>query len=191
MRDRALSTPFRKYGLRLRGTLAGILLLAALPVLALEVGANAPDFAARASLGGKEFRFSLSEALAKGPVVLYFYPAAFTSGCTIEAHKFAEASDRFRELGATVVGISGDDIDTLHKFSVSECRSKFAVAADPEFAIARSYDAKVLLLPYAKRISFVITPDAKIRYVHSAMSPDEHVTKTMAAVEAWRTENPG
>ncbi len=161
---------------------------ATLPAHALEVGASAPDFTAPASLGGKEFQFSLAEALKKGPVVLYFYPAAFTSGCTIEAHQFAEATDRFRALGATVIGVSKDDIDTLNKFSLSECRSKFAVAADPDLKIARSYDAKVPVLSFASRTSFVITPDGKVSYVYSAMSPSEHVANTLAAVEAWRAK---
>jgi peroxiredoxin len=95
---------------------------------ALNPGDTAPDFNALASLGGNVFTFSLAEALRKGPVVLYFYPAAFTTGCTIEAHDFADAVDAYRALGA-VIGISHDDIDTLKRFSVSECRSKFAVAA--------------------------------------------------------------
>src|SRR5688572_22878786 len=97
---------------------------------ALPNGTQAPDFTAQASLAGKPFTFSLSEALKQGPVVLYFYPAAFTSGCTIEAHNFAEATDQFKALGATVIGVSNDDIETLHRFSVSEFRNKFGVAAD-------------------------------------------------------------
>ena len=103
-----------------------------------SVGKPAPDFTTTASLAGKPFEFHLAEALKTGPVVLYFYPAAFTKGCTVEAHLFAEATDDFAALGATVIGVSKDDIDTLHKFSVSECRSKFAVAADPDLKIARS-----------------------------------------------------
>ncbi|TDU26650.1 peroxiredoxin [Panacagrimonas perspica] len=173
--------------LRLRNTLAGLLLAVTLPVLAaLEVGATAPEFTAQATLGGKEFQFSLAEALKKGPVVLYFYPAAFTKGCTIEAHKFAEATEQFNALGATVIGVSKDDIETLHKFSISECRSKFAVAADPGLKIAKSYDAKVPVLAYADRTSFVIVPGGKIQYVYSAMNPDMHVANTLAAVQAWK-----
>ena len=114
--------------------------LAAGPALAaLADGTQAPDFTAQASMGGKEFTFSLSDALKKGPVVLYFYPAAFTSGCTVEAHDFADATDKFAALGATVIGVSHDKIETLDKFSVSECRSKFAVAADPD-----EYDHQIL-----------------------------------------------
>ncbi len=99
---------------------------------ALPVGSDAPAFTTQASLGGKVFDFKLSDALKKGPVVLYFYPAAFSKGCTIEAHDFAEAIDKYQALGATVIGISADDIETLNKFSVSECRSKFAVASDAD-----------------------------------------------------------
>jgi len=161
-------------------------LLGGAALATLKVGAQAPDFSATATLGGTPFPFHLAEALKKGPVVLYFYPAAFTKGCTVEAHLFAEATDEFNALGATVIGVSKDDIDTLNRFSVSECRSKFAVAADPELAIARAYDAKVPLLSYADRTSFVILPDASVAYVHSALKPDDHVKNTLAAVKAWK-----
>ena len=114
----------------------------ALPVwAALPDGAQAPDFSTDASLAGKTFKFSLAEALKKGPVVLYFYPAAFTPGCTVEAHEFAEATDKFAALGATVIGVSHDPIDKLNKFSVSECRNKFAVASDGDGSIMKKYDA--------------------------------------------------
>src|SRR6516164_5766866 len=106
---------------------------------ALKPGDQAPDFTTQASLGGSVFTFSLAEALKKGPVVLYFYPAAFTTGCTIEAHEFAEATDKFKKLGATVIGVSHDPIDKLAKFSVSECRSKFAVASDADGGIMKQY----------------------------------------------------
>ncbi|MBV8063729.1 MAG: peroxiredoxin, partial [Nevskia sp.] len=119
---------------------AAVLALLALPALAaLKPGDKAPDFTAQASLGGKVFSFSLAEALKQGPVVLYFYPAAFTPGCTVEAHDFAEAMDQYKALGATVIGVSHDDIDKLNKFSVSECRSKFAVAADADQSIMKAY----------------------------------------------------
>lgn len=166
---------------------AALLLLAAAPAwAAIAVGTRAPDFTAPASLGGKQFQFTLSEALKAGPVVLYFYPAAFTSGCTVEAHAFAEATEKFKALGATVIGVSKDDIATLDKFSVSECRSKFAVAADPELKIAKSYDAKLPLLGYADRASFVIGQDGSVAYVYSALSPDKHVANTLAAVQALK-----
>jgi peroxiredoxin len=163
-----------------------LLLIAAQPAsAALAVGAKAPDFSAQASLGGEQFTFSLAEALKQGPVVLYFYPAAFTKGCTIEAHDFAEATDQFKALGATVVGISHDDIVTLDKFSVSECRSKFAVAADPMGKVIDAYDVKMPLLPKANRTSYVIAPDHSILLEYTDHSPDEHVARTMAAVKAW------
>lgn len=153
----------------------------------LTVGAKAPDFSAKASLGGKEFDFSLAQALKNGPVVLYFYPAAFTKGCTIEAHDFAEATDQFKALGATVIGVSHDDVATLDKFSVSECRSKFAVAADPDGTVIQAYDAKMsVFLPMSARTSYVIAPDHTVLLEYTAMSPDEHVARTMDAVKKWK-----
>src|SRR6202166_267288 len=127
--------------------------LVATPAFAsLQVGAKAPDFAAAASMGGKQFKFALGDALKKGPVVLYFYPAAFTPGCTIEAHNFAEATDKFKALGATVIGVSHDNIETLNKFSVSDCRNKFAVASDADQKITKDYDAVLAQKPeYANR----------------------------------------
>lgn len=154
---------------------------------ALDTGADAPDFTADAALAGKSFTFTLSEALKKGPVVVYFYPKAFTSGCTVEAHLFAEATEKFTELHATVIGVSSDDIETLRKFSVEECRNKFSVAADPDGKIISSYDVKLLPLgSRASRTSFVITPDRKIFYVYKAMSPDDHVKNTLEAVKRWQ-----
>jgi peroxiredoxin len=158
---------------------------------ALKVGDAAPDFTAPASIGGTEFNFSLAEALKKGPVVLYFYPAAFTKGCTIEAHDFADAVDQYKALGATVIGVSHDDIKKLDDFSTSECRSKFAVAADPDHKVIKAYDAELGGHPeYADRISYVITPDWKIAYVYASMNPDQHVANTLAAVKAWRDAHP-
>jgi len=158
---------------------------------ALPVGAPAPDFTAKASLGGKEFDFSLSQALKKGPVVLYFYPAAFTKGCTIEAHDFAEATDKFAALGATVIGVSHDGIETLDKFSVSECRSKFAVAADPDGKVISAYDAQLMRIPaLANRTSYVITPDHKVAFTYTDMNPDQHVALTMDAVQKWKAAQP-
>lgn len=166
------------------------LLLALAPAeAALSVGAAAPDFSAEAALGGNSFVFSLDEALKKGPVVLYFYPAAFTKGCTLEAHDFAEATPEFAALGASVIGVSHDDIATLKKFSVSECRSKFAVAADPDGKVIAAYDAKMPLLAYAERVSYVITPDHKVVLVYSSLDPDQHVAKTLAAVKAWKDKH--
>jgi peroxiredoxin len=165
--------------------------VAAGPALAaLADGTQAPDFTAQASIGGKEFTFSLADALRKGPVVLYFYPAAFTSGCTVEAHDFADATEKFAALGATVIGVSHDKIETLDKFSVSECRSKFAVAADPDESIIKSYDAVLWLKPeYANRTSYVIAPDGKILTSYTSLNPDKHVETTMAAVQKWHDEH--
>jgi len=156
---------------------------------ALNVGAPAPDFSTQASLGGKVYTFSLSEALKKGPVVLYFFPAAFTQGCTIEAHNFAEATDEYKSLGATVIGVSTDNIDTLNKFSVSECRGKFAVAADGDGKIMKAYDAVHDKRPeYAQRISYVISPQGKILYEYTDMNPDSHVANTMRALRDWKAK---
>jgi peroxiredoxin len=166
-----------------------IALLAAAPAAqaALKPGAKAPPFKTTASLGGKAITFDLQAALKKGPVVLYFYPAAFTPGCTVEAHRFAEATDDFRKLGATVVGVSRDDIDKLHKFSVSECRSKFAVASDKDGTITRAYDAVLLKKPeYADRTSYVIARNGTIAYEYTSLNPDKHVENTMAAVKALK-----
>jgi thioredoxin-dependent peroxiredoxin len=158
---------------------------------ALRVGDPAPDFTTQASIGGTVFTYSLREQLKKGPVVLYFYPAAFTKGCTIEAHDFADATDRYKELGATVVGVSHDTIDTLNKFSVSECRSKFPVAADADQTIMKSYDAVLAIkTQYANRTSYVIAPDGRIIYEYTALDPDKHVENTLAAVRKWRAEHP-
>src|SRR4029077_8372803 len=135
-------------------------LLTAVPVYAaLPDGSKAPDFSTDASLAGKAFKFSLADALKNGPVVLYFYPAAFTPGCTVEAHEFAEATEKFKALGATVIGVSHDPIDKLNKFSVSECRNKFAVAADDDGSVMKEYDAVLPVKPdYANRTSYVIAP---------------------------------
>jgi peroxiredoxin Q/BCP len=154
---------------------------------ALPEGASAPDFTTQASLAGRPFDFSLARALAKGPVVLYFYPAAFTPGCTREAHDFAEATARFEALGATVIGVSPDDIETLNRFSVSECRNKFAVAADTDGSIMKAYDAVLKDEPkYADRTSYVIAPSGEIIYAYTEMNPEHHVKNTLAAVAKWQ-----
>jgi peroxiredoxin Q/BCP len=154
---------------------------------ALPVGANAPDFTAQAALGGKVFTFSLADALKKGPVVLYFYPKAFTKGCTAEAHDFAEASAKFEALGASLIGMSNDDIDTLKEFSVKECRNKFPVAADAGAHIMKQYDAALWLKPdTADRISYVISPAGKVVYTYSSMNPEHHVENTLQAVHQLR-----
>ena len=170
---------------------AATVLAAALPVYAaLPDGTRAPDIQTQATLAGKEFQFSLADALKKGPVVLYFYPAAFTPGCTVEAHEFAEATAKFHELGATVIGVSHDPIEKLDRFSVSECRNKFAVASDADGSIMKAYDSVLPTHPeYANRTSYVIAPDGRIVYSYTAMDPDKHVENTMAAVRKWREEH--
>ncbi len=157
---------------------------------ALRTGDHAPDFTAPASIGGDVFTFNLKSALKKGPVVLYFYPAAFTKGCTIEAHNFADAMDDYRALGATVIGVSHDNIDTLNKFSVSECRSKFPVAADTDQKIMKSYDAILPAKPeYANRTSYVIDPTGEIIYSYTDLKPENHVDNTLAVLKAWVAKN--
>ncbi|WBO21059.1 peroxiredoxin [Sphingomonas abietis] len=156
---------------------------------ALPVGAQAPDFTTQATLAGKPFAFHLADALKKGPVVLYFYPAAFTSGCTVEAHDFAAATDRFHALGATVIGVSRDPIATLNRFSVTECRNRFAVAS-ADGKLVDAYHVKLPLLAKSNRTSFVIAPDGKILFEYSALDPAGHVDKTMAAVQQWRAQHP-
>lgn len=166
------------------------LLLASWPAQAeLRTGSKAPDFTAEASLGGNQFTFALEEALRRGPVVLYFYPAAFTSGCTVEAHEFAEARDDFTAAGATIIGVSSDDIATLKRFSVSDCGSKFAVAADPDLHVIKAYEAGLPLLRYAKRTSYVIAPDGAVLYAYTDMDPEPHITNTLAAVRKGHAEH--
>ncbi|WP_321794503.1 peroxiredoxin [Caballeronia sp. J97] len=156
----------------------------------LKPGDAAPDFTAQASLGGNVYDYSLADALKKGPVVLYFYPAAFTKGCTIEAHEFAEAVDQYKAEGATVIGVSHDNIDTLKKFSVSECRSKFPVAADADSKIIRSYDASMpMKSTMANRVSYVIAPDGRVIYEYTSLSPDQHVANTLQALRDWNAKH--
>ncbi len=171
--------------MHLRNSLSfGLALLCASSWAALPVGAPAPVFQAEAALGGKTSAFALQDALKKGPVVLLFYPKAFTSGCTVEAHLFAEATPKFQTLGATVLGMSNDDIDTLKRFSVEACRNKFAVAADAGGKIMKAYDA-TLMLGMADRISYAISPDGKVLASHVSMKPEGHVVAMMKAVEQW------
>jgi peroxiredoxin Q/BCP len=171
---------------------AGIamLMLSTAAQATLAVGAKAPNIETQVSLAGTPMPFSLKAALKKGPVVLYFYPAAFTKGCTIEAHDFAEATDDFAKAGATVIGMSADPIDTLNKFSVQECRSKFAVGSATPQTIA-AYDVVLPVKPsISNRTSYVIAPNGKILFVYSALDPAGHVEKSLAAVKAWKAKHP-
>ncbi len=169
--------------------LPSALLLAGHAFAALPVGASAPDFSLDAALGGKPYRFHLAQALKTGPVVLYFYPKAFTSGCTIEAHLFAEATPQFKALGATVIGLSNDDIGTLKKFSTEHCRDQFAVGADVGGKVIRTYDAGFSLAPdVADRISYVISPQGKVLLSYASMNPEGHVRETLKAVQSWKNK---
>lgn len=158
-------------------------------IAALQQGAKAPDFTLKAAQGGKEFDLSLKATLRNGPVVLYFFPAAFTPGCTVEAHLFAEANSKFNQLGARVIGVTAGNIDRVAEFSRSECRDKFAVAADPGAKVAAQYDATMARpdgTTLSSRTSYVIAPDGKILLSYTDSKPQAHVEKTMAAVRAWK-----
>jgi peroxiredoxin Q/BCP len=158
---------------------------------ALAVGAKAPDFAVKAAQAGKAFDFSLADALKRGPVVLYFFPAAFTPGCTVEAHDFAEATDKFAALGATVIGVTSGNADRVTEFSSVECRNKFAVAADPDQKVIKEYDAVLKQKPeYSDRTSYVIAPDHTILMVYTDLNPDKHVDMSMDAVKKWKAAHP-
>jgi thioredoxin-dependent peroxiredoxin len=174
---------------------------------ALKSGDKATDFKAHATLAGKEFDFSLAEALKKGPAVVYFYPAAFTRGCNAEAHAFAESADKFAAAGATIIGVSRDTIEKLNMFSSDPeyCAGKFPVAADTDGSISRSYDLKnsparegakdvkgnPVNTETTERTTFVITPDHKIVATFSSnddkISPADHAEKSLALVEQLKT----
>ncbi|MEN2785821.1 redoxin domain-containing protein [Sphingomonas qilianensis] len=163
------------------------LALTALPAhAALPVGAAAPNIVTKAAKGGKQFDFALKTALKKGPVVVYFFPAAFTGGCTIEAHAFAEAADDFAANGASLIGLSADPIDKLAKFSIEACRDKFPVGTASAGTI-KGYD--VQMAPGAKmtnRTSYVIAPGGKVIFALTQGNPVGHVEGTLAAVKAYR-----
>jgi peroxiredoxin len=178
--------------------------LAGLPVLAaLKVADKAPDFAARASLAGKEFNFSLQDALKKGPVVVYFYPSAYTKGCDLEAHTFAQEKDKFDAAGATIIGVSADSIARLDVFSADPdyCAGKFPVASDADGTIAKSYNltsnsakpgmkdvrGEEIGHDFIERVTYVIGKDHKIIATMSStedkISPDQHVAKALEIVQ--------
>ena len=158
---------------------------------ALSVGQAAPTLRTTAALAGKPMQFDLTTALKQGPVVLYFFPKAFTQGCTIEANAFAEATPQFAAAGAKVVGLSHDDIATLTQFSSEACRDRFAVAADPQGQAIRAFDAEAAARPgTAQRISYVIAQDGRIAFVHSDPDPMSHVSETLRAVQALKAGKP-
>ncbi len=152
---------------------------------ALATGARAPDFTAPAAQGGRRFNVTLSQLLRSGPVVVYFFPRVFTSGCTIESRAFAEAVPQFREAGATVLGLSADSVDDLARFSTQECRSAFPMA-QANRDIIRGYQVAITRVPgvtMSDRTSYVIAQDGTIAHVHSDLNPNDHVRETLAAVQ--------
>lgn len=161
-------------------------LIATSAMAMMKPGTSAPDFTIKAALGGKEFTFSLRDALKKGPVVLYFYPKSFTSVCTVEAHEFAEAMEQFAAMNASVIGVSGDGIDVQKEFSKKECRDKFPVGADSSFEVIKNYDA-AFELPvagpvFADRISYVISPQGKIVSAIKDSGAHAHIENALKAV---------
>lgn len=175
-------------------------ILISLPALAaLETGDMAPMFSAKASLNGKAFDFSLHDALGKGPVVVYFYPSAYTQGCNIQAHTFAENMDKFKAAGASVVGVSLDSIERLNDFSADPdyCAGKLPVASDASGEIAKSYQLQVMAgrdgikdtrgveigHGFAERTTFIVTPDGKIAETIGGISPMENVEKSLESVQ--------
>lgn len=170
----------------MRRLLTAALLFAATPALAtLPVGAKAPDFNTRGAVAGKVIGVHLAAQLKRGPVVLYFFPAAYTGGCNAEAHAFAEAIGDFQAAGATVIGMSADDVPTLQRFSTEKCAGKFAVAsAGP--ALVQKYDValgrQIQGRDVTGRTSYVIDRKGRIAFVHSDLNPAEHVSLTLAAV---------
>jgi peroxiredoxin len=169
------------------GAAAAAVLLAPSAWAALATGAKAPDFTAPAALDGHDFTYRLADALKKGPVVVYFYPKAFTSGCSLEAHEFAAATDQFKGMGATVIGVSRDDLPTLEKFSTQVCQSKFPVASDKDGSIVKAYGVPLGVMPLSNRTSFVIAQDGTITYVYSDLKAEQHVANTLAAVKALKS----
>jgi peroxiredoxin len=180
---------------------AALIGAAATPALAaIAVGAAAPEFTLPAALGGKDFTYDLASSLKKGPAIVYFYPKAFTKGCSAEAHEFAENIDNFKALGASVIGVSGDDIKALEDFSQKDCASKFPVAADPQGKVIEAYDVKIgipgagLMMKMdhpSNRTSFLVAPDGKIIAEYSNLDASKHVATMLAALKDWRVSHKG
>jgi thioredoxin-dependent peroxiredoxin len=170
--------------------LAALALVAAPVQAALQEGATAPTFVANGAMAGKPITFDLAQALKKGPVVLYFFPAAFTPGCNIEAQMFAEAIPDFERAGATVIGVTQGNIDQLEDFSSRHCAGKFPVAAASD-AMKRAYDVEMkrpdgTSAGVTDRTTFVIAPNGKIILTYSDLKPNDHITKSLAAVRALK-----
>src|SRR5579862_2049877 len=186
----------------MRNRLLGCLCAVAMAVpafAALKAGDWAPEFTAQASLAGKDFSYSLKDALKKGPVVVYFYPSAYTGGCNLQAHTFAINIDKFKAAGATVIGVSLDSITRLNDFSADPnyCAGKFPTASDADGKIAKSYELKVMDGKpglkdtrgvdighgFAERTTFIVTPDGKIAATIGGLAPAENVDKALVAVQ--------
>jgi peroxiredoxin len=165
-------------------------LLAATPAFAaLKVGDKAPDFTAPSFLAGKESTFHLADALKKGPVVVYFFPAAHTGGCNLEAHLFSQAIDKFKAQHATVIGVTAGNTSELAAFSseTEHCSGKFAVASDEGAKIAKQYDSILPQKPeWSDRTSYVVARDGTIASVHSDLNPSGHVDAMLSAVQALK-----
>ena len=177
-------------------------LLASPAFAALKVGDTAPDFTAKATLGGKEFTFTLNDALKKGPTVVYFYPSAYTGGCDLEAHTFAENADKFAAAGANIIGVSGDNMERLNVFAADPafCAGKFPIASDESLTVAKSYNLNTsapkagakdvrgveINHSFIERVTYVVGKDHKIIAVMSSaadkLSPDQHVMKSLEIV---------
>ncbi len=170
----------------------GLALCATAASAALKPGDAAPDFTVDAARGGQRFVFRLADALKKGPVVLYFYPKSFTDICTEEAHDFAANIQTFKDAGASVIGLSSDDINVQRDFSSKECRNTFPVGADPDFVVIKAYDAAFTVpvagAVFANRISYVITPDGRILESYTDNGAENHIKTSLAAVRKWRAE---
>ena len=180
-----MKSPMKSLRFAVAGAIAAIA-FAAPSLAALKAGARAPDFSAPAYLAGEPFTYKLADALKKGPVVLYFFPAAHTPGCNLEARQFSQAIDKFKAHGATVIGVTAGNVDELADFSkeTEHCGGKFPVAADPGAKIAKQYDAILDKKPeWASRTSYVIAPDGTVAHVYSEMNPARHVQEMLAAVE--------
>ena len=163
---------------------AASLAVASPALAALKVGDTAPIFKRNAATNGHSSSFSLKAALKEGPVVVYFYPKAFTSGCSLEAHQFSEAVDKFKAKHVTVVGVSTDDLGTLKRFSEQTCQGKFTVVSDQGGDVTKSYDAQMVGMNMANRISFIVGQDGKIAFVHADGDASTHVPALLKAVGA-------
>jgi len=173
--------------LRMLAAAAALVLASAPAFAALKPGDRAPDFKAPAYLAGESFEFRLAEALERGPVVVYFFPAAHTPGCNLEAHLFSEATAEFKAAGASVIGITAGNVEALADFSkeTEHCGGKFPVAADPGAKIAAQYDAVLEKKPeWSSRTSYVVAPSGTIAAVHADMNPNLHVRTMLEAVQA-------